>query len=724
MLSGKLLALTLLPLLITLPAVANENTTAAPQEEKSTEPIPVLSEKGIPATWLQGTPVKQWEKDKVYVFEFWATWCGPCLAAIPHLDEIHKTLESKKINAQLIGVNVKDSSSPEKLKQFLAKRSVVPSYAIAVDTAGNTNKLWLRPRKVIGIPHAIALKNGNVIWAGHPARLNANFIEQMTSPDFVTGTRPKEAEPADNNEIQILSNKISALYASGQTELAEKKLHHAIEDKRLPDSAKQNLLEIPCYAALDREDYRKMNACLRRKAEAFPKSPENLHDVACFILTTDDIPAGELDLALAEECLNRSLEITGKIPSFVSLHRRQLRLLENVYKRRGDKAAEARMYEASWLASAECDWLNQIEKKLKEDPSLTDAFKVYTELADGKAELPADFVQAPKAAPGKTDFEFEKSSSPESREMLKFLHSLEWVQGNAPKNLPKNGIIAVNFWNPPHPGPQSALSIRPAEWLDGKGIPVVVVAIENKPGRVRKVLGFPRYATDFPVGVIPFEKFSRDFDGKIEIQRLPVTQILRDGKIIWQGSAQDLPRWIVDKATLPDYNHEEAEANRTNKKKVHRNKLLRLREIRQSCYNGDAGSEAQLKAFRETLKTSPTLYMRATNVLAEMAFARNDLAGAGKICEDILQTYPNVDYIAKMQLNILNSNLDLRAANLPVIISAYRNIIGSGDPYASAYWLAISQVYAEMGEWENAVYAAYAARNTTSEWKQYASSKQ
>src|SRR5262245_45990939 len=53
--------------------------------------------------WVKGTPVKAFEPGKTYVVEFWATWCGPCVATMPHISELQSKYKDK---VTFIGVNV------------------------------------------------------------------------------------------------------------------------------------------------------------------------------------------------------------------------------------------------------------------------------------------------------------------------------------------------------------------------------------------------------------------------------------------------------------------------------------------------------------------------------------------------------------------------------------------------------------------------------------------
>ncbi|MGX5806398.1 TlpA disulfide reductase family protein, partial [Bradyrhizobium sp. Arg314] len=53
-------------------------------------------------SWLRGEPLAAFQPGKVYIVEFWATWCGPCVAAMPHLMQLQE--KYKDSGLEVIGV--------------------------------------------------------------------------------------------------------------------------------------------------------------------------------------------------------------------------------------------------------------------------------------------------------------------------------------------------------------------------------------------------------------------------------------------------------------------------------------------------------------------------------------------------------------------------------------------------------------------------------------------
>lgn len=180
----------------------------------SAEPLKV----GSPAPklqtgeWIQGEPVKEFAKDKVYVVEFWATWCGPCVATIPHLDELHEEFKDKGV--VFIGQNVWEQDTA-KVKPFVAKMGEKMSYRVALDDVSAEKKgfmavNWMQAAKQNGIPAAfVVAKDGNIAWIGHPATLKKEMIQLALDGKPLTAAVKGEAKPEMDEDaiVKVLEEK-------------------------------------------------------------------------------------------------------------------------------------------------------------------------------------------------------------------------------------------------------------------------------------------------------------------------------------------------------------------------------------------------------------------------------------------------------------------------------------------------------------------------------------
>ena len=153
---------------------AGENAGAAPSLSVGS-PAPQLQV----AKWIKGSPVAKLEASRLYVVEFWATWCPPCRRSIPHLTELAKKYEGK---VQIIGVSVSErESNPEarlaKVSEFVKTMGDKMSYLVAADTAqGFMSKNWMEAAGQNGIPASFIVKEGKIAWIGHPM---AGLDEQL-----------------------------------------------------------------------------------------------------------------------------------------------------------------------------------------------------------------------------------------------------------------------------------------------------------------------------------------------------------------------------------------------------------------------------------------------------------------------------------------------------------------------------------------------------------------
>ena len=95
-------------------------------------------------------------RGRIVVLEFWATWCPPCLASIPHLNKIHRTYKGEKI--QLLSFARETRTF---IQTFQQSRNLSIEYPIGADSS------LFDTYGVSSIPYAFLIgRDGKVLWHG------------------------------------------------------------------------------------------------------------------------------------------------------------------------------------------------------------------------------------------------------------------------------------------------------------------------------------------------------------------------------------------------------------------------------------------------------------------------------------------------------------------------------------------------------------------------------
>ncbi len=124
----------------------------------------VYAQKEMPGVSLKSDKNKSYnvktdfaEKDKIYVFTFWATWCVPCINELDAINE-HYAQWSKELNMEVIAVSIDDARTQKRVKPLLNGKKW--PYTVLFDS----NQDLKRALSIANVPYTIVVKNKKVVY--------------------------------------------------------------------------------------------------------------------------------------------------------------------------------------------------------------------------------------------------------------------------------------------------------------------------------------------------------------------------------------------------------------------------------------------------------------------------------------------------------------------------------------------------------------------------------
>ena len=150
------------------------STTTAQKARRTYEELSVVG-KTAPANWniekwFQGQDqIELAGSKKTTLVVFWEEWCPHCKREVPKVQQIYTDLKGQGL--QVVGLTkVTRSATDDKVQSFITENKI--EYPIAKEN-GELSTYF----NVSGIPAAAVLKDGKVVWRGHPAQLTEDRLK-------------------------------------------------------------------------------------------------------------------------------------------------------------------------------------------------------------------------------------------------------------------------------------------------------------------------------------------------------------------------------------------------------------------------------------------------------------------------------------------------------------------------------------------------------------------
>ncbi|MEM9928371.1 MAG: TlpA disulfide reductase family protein [Bacteroidota bacterium] len=144
--------------------------------------------------WLANEPSEKLIKGQSIVLEFWATWCKPCLAAVPHLNDLQEKFKAD----DLLFLSMTYESPALALPVIERIGFQTP---VVADQTRKTQARFGNGKQMPVYPFTVLIDDQNIVrWHGDPEDLTEELLAQFMAKDFPLATGPENYVPLDPSD--------------------------------------------------------------------------------------------------------------------------------------------------------------------------------------------------------------------------------------------------------------------------------------------------------------------------------------------------------------------------------------------------------------------------------------------------------------------------------------------------------------------------------------------
>jgi len=125
--------------------------------------------------YILNTPKNKSLKGKYLVIEFWATWCAPCLAAVPHMNALQEKFQKNK---EVMFLSMTYETPVKAL--HTTKRIDFKTVVVSDQSKKTHQQLGIEQEGMMLIPQTVVIHpDSTILWIGAPEALTETILEQL-----------------------------------------------------------------------------------------------------------------------------------------------------------------------------------------------------------------------------------------------------------------------------------------------------------------------------------------------------------------------------------------------------------------------------------------------------------------------------------------------------------------------------------------------------------------